>query len=1486
MDRSSSPKVREGPHSLNNANVSFSATSTDGEQNQDNLLTGSRLHPVAAGQSLNECENTNPFISAPEPVEPAEENIREVIVDKPSRTLMIPVEFKALSVLAVADTGAQTTVISRDLAKRLNLPLNATETVRLRNAQRNSTMTGKIIRKLRFKIGENSYEWDTVIADTHDDFILGYDFLAQHCSSINVKDNTLIIDGAEVRATVKEDKQPNDMKIGRVTLDKRTVVPPNSIKTIKARVDGPRSSSVVIESSGNHKGLLLPASVVKGDSKVSVCLLNDSDRFITLKPGHFLGTAIEADDEIIDETEYETLDTSFENNIDGNSEETIDPNIDRVTVEDIGPEEEEQSSSSQGAENQVDSEPEPLRIPEHIKCLYEETCSRLTPEQSFEVGKVLCEFQDVFAKHDLDLGNFKEIEHKIDTGDHPPIKMRMRRTPLGFQEEEEKHLKSMLDAGVIQPSQSDWCFAPVLVRKRDKSVRWCVDFRSLNKATVKDVYPLPLIEECMDTLAGVKYMSTLDMAGAYWQINIAPEDRHKTAFITKYGLFEHVKMAFGLTNAPATFQRAINLVLRGLTWKEVLAYLDDVVVISSTFEQGITRLREVLARFRKYNLKLKPRKCKLFCTEVDFLGKIVTSNGLTVPDSKIKAVLDWPVPTSRQQVQSFLGFLNYHRAFIKDLSRKAAPLYHLAKPKEPFIWLEAQQEAFETLKKDLVTAPVLAIPNPTDDFILDTDASDNAIGAELIQVQDGVERTIAYSSHVLSSEQRRYCTTRKELLAVVLFTREYRHYLLGRHFTVRTDHGSLTWLMNFKNIEGQLARWLEELSQYDMKIVHRSGAKHTNADALSRIPTDQEVCEAYATGKSLESLPCGGCSYCKKAHTVWQRFSDEVDDVIPLAMRQIEIDDEPLYSSTQDLAPTQPASQQLQQDITPSQPDVGPAEDSAGGADEQDSSVIYTGTESDQAGRWIKSYSSEQLREAQLADPDLKPIITWLEAKKEPLLRHLNLESRNTKHLWLCKPQLVIKDGVLYYQWETNDQKGLKLVVPDKLKTEVLENNHDSKFAGHMGQKNTLLKCRNSFYWPQQKRDVLAYVKSCHICNKNKKPSVKPKAAMVNYHAGSPFERLHIDILGPFMRSNAGNRYVLVMIDQFTKWFECIPIGDQSAEQITKTLLETVIARFGTPTFIHSDRGANFESNLFQAVCTLLQIAKTRTTAYRPSANGQVERMNRIVLHVIRCFLGKNKRDWDEYLPYVGMAIRATVNRSTGFTPNMMVFGREVTMPIDIIMGITKEPKEHAEYLIALIERLKQTHALARYALQSTQEYQKRTYDARTKQHTYEVGDLVYRLNATVKKGVSRKLEPVYVGPLLVTEVISPVLYRVEGRKKSAVMHHDRLRVCEDRFIPLWIRRRRHHLLSLDATLHYDESEQNDSSIDARPIPPTVSGDDTNANVVDPGQPDLSFIASVENSQDNLGERQQRKRPFILIKSKDGSHPNIKLMLYPKQSFQ
>jgi hypothetical protein len=277
-------------------------------------------------------------------------------------------------------------------------------------------------------------------------------------------------------------------------------------------------------------------------------------------------------------------------------------------------------------------------IPEHLTNLFDKSKGELNGQEQTQLSELLCEFEDVFAKSEFDLGKFNTIQHGIDTGANRPVKQRIRRTPLGFAGEEEAQLKKMLGAGVIRPSVSEWASAPVLIRKRCGSVRWCVDYRALNALTIKDVFLLLLVDECLDTLAGNVWYSKLDANSAYWQLKIKPEDYSKTAFITKYmyGLFEFARMAFGLCNSPATYARVVNLVLRGLNWKVVLAFLDDILVLGKDFEGHLANLRAVLVRFREYRLKLKPTKCELFQKGVEFLGRVVGPRGMHIGPGYIK----------------------------------------------------------------------------------------------------------------------------------------------------------------------------------------------------------------------------------------------------------------------------------------------------------------------------------------------------------------------------------------------------------------------------------------------------------------------------------------------------------------------------------------------------------------------------------------------------------------------------------------------------------------------------------------------------------------------------------------------------------------------------------------------------------------------------------------------------------------------------------
>jgi hypothetical protein len=455
---------------------------------------------------------------------------------------------------------------------------------------------------------------------------------------------------------------------------------------------------------------------------------------------------------------------------------------------------------------------------------------------------LLLEFRDTFSFSDNDMGRTSVLRHSIVTSDAQPVRQTLRRHPPAHQAAIKEHIATMLKQGVIEAAQSPWAANIVLVKNKDGSLCCCVDYRGLNAVTRQDAYPLPMTDACLDAMNGAQWFTTFDLRNSYHQVELEPADTDKTTFICREGSFRFLTMPFGLSNAGATFQRLMDMVTSGLNFEVCLVYLDDIIIFSRTVEQHIESLRLVLERLRSAGLKLKPAKCDIMRRSVEFLGHLVSSDGIEPHPDKVSAVTSWPEPTSLRHLRAFLGLCGYYRRFIEQFSRIAAPLYALTEKERKFVSTSDCSIAFDELKRRLTSAPILCMPTDDDPFILDTDASDSAIGAVLLPCSNGVERVVAYASKRLSKCEVNYCVTRRELLAVVYFTRYFRHFLLGRQFTVRTDHAALQWLRRIPEPDGQQARWLEILEEFDFTVIHRPGIRHGNADAMSRKPCFRARC--------------------------------------------------------------------------------------------------------------------------------------------------------------------------------------------------------------------------------------------------------------------------------------------------------------------------------------------------------------------------------------------------------------------------------------------------------------------------------------------------------------------------------------------------------------------------------------------------------------------------------------------------------------------
>lgn len=465
----------------------------------------------------------------------------------------------------------------------------------------------------------------------------------------------------------------------------------------------------------------------------------------------------------------------------------------------------------------------------------------LNPEERKSLSKICSDYPDVFYLPGDQLSSTNAIKHTIRlVPGTSAINTRPYRLPESQKEEIDKQVTKLLKEGVIEESDSPWN-SPILVvpkkegKKGDKRWRLVVDFRKLNEKTVGDAYPLPDITEILDQLGQSKYFSCLDMVMGYHQIELEEEDIEKTAFSTKNGHWAYRRLPFGLKTAPATFQRMMNTVLSGLTGTRCFAFLDDIVVYARSLAEHDQKLREILERLRRYKLKLQPEKCEFLRKEVNYLGHVITENGVRPDPSKIHAVEKIQPPTTVKQLKSFLGMAGYYRKFIQNFSRIATPLHLLLKKDAIFEWTEAQEQAFQKLKSKLIAQPVLQYPDFTREFVVTTDASNDGLGAVLSQGEVGRDLPVAYASRSLNKAESHYSTSEKELLAIVWALKYFRPYLYGRRFKIVTDHKPLVWIMNVKDPGSRLLRWRIKLEEFDYEVIYKKGSLNTNADTLSRI---------------------------------------------------------------------------------------------------------------------------------------------------------------------------------------------------------------------------------------------------------------------------------------------------------------------------------------------------------------------------------------------------------------------------------------------------------------------------------------------------------------------------------------------------------------------------------------------------------------------------------------------------------------------------
>ncbi len=900
-------------------------------------------------------------------------------------------------------------------------------------------------------------------------------------------------------------------------------------------------------------------------------------------------------------------------------------------------------------------------------------CLRTT-EDKLKAAQVLREYWDLFS-HDGSYGYTHLLKHRIITEDVPPIKCRYRPVSPHLEASLRQQLNEWLNHGVIEPSNSPWSSNLVAAKKKDGSIRWCVDWRRLNSVTKKDSFPMPMIGDTLTRLGGSKIFSGVDMSGAFHCIEMEPGDKEKTAFATPFGSFQQRRLGFGLTNGPATYCRLVDLVLKEVPDSVAVSFLDDGVVHSKTVEDHFQNLRVTLDAYRAAGLKLNPRKCTFFAEEVTYLGHTINASGIRPMDSYKEAVAKWPLPRLKTEARAFLGLVGYYRDHIPNYAAIAKPWSEItgktdaAEEKRAIQVTPYMKWAFEELKWRLTNAPVMGFPYfhgpKAGRFTLDTDFSKRQISGILSQEQDGKEVVLAYKSKALNKHQKNWPSTKGELYAGMFYMTRYSYYL--KHaplFRWRTDNDALRWIRTMDPPSSIIDRWLTTIADYHFEVEHRAGAKHTNADGLSRY--------GY---------------------------------------------------------PERPEPEE---------------EDDAGGRPTIQATTLMAAQ-----GR---KYETDEMRRLQAEDEDVGRARKWVAEKVKPDALTVKGLSRVGKIYAGELERLTLDEDGILMRAEPNhpfQQNAKRVVLPRSIWDEVIRTAHVA--GGHQATEATMRRIRDYAFIPHLYGEVKGYVDACVTCQAKQQGQRDQRHTLVSPLAGYPFQRLHLDFVGPLNEGRrTGAKWILTCRDSFSKWVEAIPLRRATAEETVRALEREVFSRFGPPESIHSDSGRQFESALFRDVARLLGIQTTTTGGYNPKGNGAVERMHRDLGTMLRAAVREDPDSWEDALPWALFAIRTAVCRSTGLAPYQILFGRNCSQPLDLMFkapedDLLKGNRDHHEYVRRLDQRIHRVQKFVREQGLEAVRRQRRQYHKDRK--SFIPGAKVFLFTPTTKPGTARKLSTFWTGP-------------------------------------------------------------------------------------------------------------------------------------------
>ena len=879
-----------------------------------------------------------------------------------------------------------------------------------------------------------------------------------------------------------------------------------------------------------------------------------------------------------------------------------------------------------------------------------------------------------------------------------PHRDKVRPLNPNYAQDLDRQLREWMSAGVIAPSKSPWGAALVPIRKKGTTqLRWAVDFRPLNEMVEADSFPLPNIEDNLSKLQGSRIFSCLDSAGAFHGIRVDPETQPLTAFVCAKGSFQFQKMPFGIKSSPSCYARMVSRAIDSLPGdasKYALAYLDDIVVHSERADAHLAHLKLILAMHQSFGMKVKLKKCHWGQAQVEYLGHLVSAEGIRMNPDYVRRVVDWPLPKNVAELRSFLGTVGYYRAFFPQFGELTAELEGMKSQKKgPLVWTPSATKRFERLKAIFLTSPVRAYPDfgpNAGRMVLETDFSEDARSAVLLQESPdgGPHKFLGCAASKNSPCERNYSSNKGELAALMLGLRKFDNLLLWKKFLVRTDNACVSFVRNLKQNKGIYSRWKEELASYDFDIEHRPGRSNFFADSLSR-RVDLDRSDETTDEREEEILD------------VYNVLDDEV---LPINSRL----------------------------------------------------------------EGLGEISLQELQAETAADEILRKIIPFVRDKVSPTSqdrRKMTLDEISYANLY---PLLIYKHQILLIQAtsDAGEETYEKVVIPEALRPRVFRAAHGGGPAGHHGISRTYENLRARVFFPRMRLYVESQVNGCTSCfNKNKKASPK-RHVQHREHTGRPGARVHVDIVGPLHKARYRGEevaYVLTILDAFTRHLTAVPLVATATAYVLDALLENYIYVYGIPECIHSDRGANFVSQLFEGMMRKMNILHTKTPPYTPEGN-RVERYHQTLASLLRT---EDPEDgsWVQNLPAAVFAINTAVNRVTGATPFEATFGRLARVPLDMIVPLevrVEADRPMEAYLTDLHTRLSRVY---RHML-DVEEKAIRRETARDSQRTgqsFQVGDRVSVFSPRPIPGIAKKLQRHWHGPYIITKMISTHLVKIRA---------------------------------------------------------------------------------------------------------------------------